>query len=262
MESSALPLARGSVDVTPLSPGGAAWSPRMHVSSAQTMQGRDQQEALLMRRVSSYQGGNYFGQNRSLLPRQDSRGGRGFGAITRKKSVRHSYGSGGNSMPFTANDSFFAVTSRALTGTESGQSEPLHKRVQSGVVTALVNLTSGVIAFLLSSTLAVSCASVVVGHGTPLATVIADFIDMNLLGTAVLCVVLAWKSRAPWTLGSIDVFVYVARAFFASRVSSSVLTFCATLLMCFAAHPSCSPWRTRSRTTSTETSNTRYPRRS
>jgi hypothetical protein len=51
---------------------------------------------------------------------------------------------------------------------------------------------------------------VVVGHGTHLAPFIAHFIDMNFLGTAVLCVVLAWKSRAPWTLGAIDVFVYVS----------------------------------------------------
>jgi hypothetical protein len=209
MESSALPLARGSVDMAPLSPGGAVWSPRLHVNSAQAMPSRDQQQALLMRRVSSYQGGNFFAQDRSLLPRQDSRGGRGLAAIGRKKSARHSYGSGGNSAPRAASSSFFAVTARALAGDESERGEPLHKRVQNGVTTVMVNFTSGVIAFLLSSTLAVSCASVIVGHGTPLSSVIADFIDMNLLGTAVLCVVLAWKSRAPWTLGSIDVFVYV-----------------------------------------------------
>lgn len=209
MESSALPLARGSVDMAPLSPGGAAWSPRLHVSSAGAMPSRDQQQALLMRRVSSYQGGNLFDQSRSLLPRQDSRGGRGLTPIGRKKSARHSYGSGGDTAPRATRSSFFAVTARALAGDESERGEPLHKRVQNGLTTVMVNFTSGVIAFLLSSTLAVSCASVIVGHGTPLASVIADFIDMNLLGTAVLCVVLAWKSQAPWTLGSIDVFVYV-----------------------------------------------------
>ncbi|OWZ08017.1 Sulfate Permease [Phytophthora megakarya] len=83
----------------------------------------------------------------------------------------------------------------------------------------LVNGTSGVIAFLLSSTLAVSCASVIVGHGTPLATVIARFIDMNLLGTAVLSIVLAWQSCAPWTLGAIDVFVAPIMAEMADKIS-------------------------------------------
>lgn len=73
----------------------------------------------------------------------------------------------------------------------------------------LVNITSGVVAFLLSSTLAVSCASVIVGHGTPMDQYIAHFIDMNFLGTAILCLVLAFKSSAPWSLGAIDVFVYV-----------------------------------------------------
>jgi hypothetical protein len=70
-----------------------------------------------------------------------------------------------------------------------------------------VNFTSGLIAFLLSSTIAVSCASVVVGHGTPLSQYSSNFIDMNFLGSAVLSIGLAWKSYAPWTLGAIDVFV-------------------------------------------------------
>jgi hypothetical protein len=71
----------------------------------------------------------------------------------------------------------------------------------------LVNLASGLMAFLLSSTLAVSCAAVIVGHGTPLSSVVANFIDMNILGTSILSIVLAWRSRAPWSLGQVDVFV-------------------------------------------------------
>ncbi|KAJ0404803.1 hypothetical protein P43SY_003479 [Pythium insidiosum] len=92
-------------------------------------------------------------------------------------------------------------------------------RVQAQVLEVLVNLTSGVIAFLLSSTLAVSCASVIVGHGTPLSLYIAHFIDMNFLGTAVLSVVLAWQSCAPWTLGAIDVFVVPVMATIAGKIT-------------------------------------------
>ncbi|GLD92204.1 hypothetical protein PINS_up000737 [Pythium insidiosum] len=92
-------------------------------------------------------------------------------------------------------------------------------RVQTQVLEVLVNLTSGVIAFLLSSTLAVSCASVIVGHGTPLSLYIAHFIDMNFLGTAVLSVVLAWQSCAPWTLGAIDVFVVPVMATIAGKIT-------------------------------------------
>ncbi|KAI9906666.1 hypothetical protein PsorP6_003062 [Peronosclerospora sorghi] len=88
------------------------------------------------------------------------------------------------------------------------------------VLPIVVNGTSGLIAFLLSSTLAVSCASVFVGHGTPLAPVLARFIDINLLGTAILSIVLAWQSRAPWTLGSIDVFVAPILSDMAEKISS------------------------------------------
>ncbi|CAH0482466.1 unnamed protein product [Peronospora belbahrii] len=87
------------------------------------------------------------------------------------------------------------------------------------VLEIIVNGTSGIIAFLLSSTLAVSCASVLVGHGTPLSSVIARFIDMNLLGTAILSIVLAWQSQAPYTLGSIDVFVAPVMAEMADKIS-------------------------------------------
>ncbi|CAI5721827.1 unnamed protein product [Hyaloperonospora brassicae] len=105
-------------------------------------------------------------------------------------------------------------------GPVEAPSAPAVPRCRALALEVLVNGTSGVIAFLLSSTLAVSCASVVVGHGTPLASVIAPFIDMNLLGTAVLSVVLAWQSRAPYTLGSIDVFVAPVMADMADKIST------------------------------------------
>jgi len=73
--------------------------------------------------------------------------------------------------------------------------------------TIAINFASGFIAFLLSATIAVSCASVVVGHGTPLSHYVSQVIDMNFLGTSIVCIILAFKSTAPWTLGSIDVFV-------------------------------------------------------
>lgn len=114
--------------------------------------------------------------------------------------------------------SFFDEKQRLLASANTSQSNG--KQVRHGktwsvfwnkgkqwILSLLVNFTSGVIAFLLSATLAVSCASVVVGHNTLLSTCLAHFIDINLLSTAVFCTVLAWKSQAPWTLGSIDVFV-------------------------------------------------------
>ncbi|TMW65570.1 hypothetical protein Poli38472_008212 [Pythium oligandrum] len=101
--------------------------------------------------------------------------------------------------------------------TSAEESSVEHWRAK--ILEVLVNLTSGVIAFLLSSTLAVSCASVIVGHGSPLAPHIAHFIDMNFLGTAVLSVVLAWQSQAPWTLGAIDVFVVPVMGTMADRIT-------------------------------------------
>lgn len=201
MEPTALPLARGALEVAALSPGPAGGGSWAHASSALAMsQARDaqQEQALLMRRVSSYQG-SYFPQA------QGARGPATYGGLAIKRTPRHSYGAGGK-LPAQASGSFFPVSSRAP---ELEPVEAPADRAKRIALTAMVNFTSGVIAFLLSSTLAVSCASVIVGHGTPLATVIADFIDMNLLGTAVLCVVLAWFSQAPWTLGAMDVFVYV-----------------------------------------------------
>jgi hypothetical protein len=71
----------------------------------------------------------------------------------------------------------------------------------------LVDCIAGVIAFLLSSTIAISCATVITGHGSPLSAYVSNLIDMNFLGTAVLCLFLAWKSSSPWVLGTTDVFV-------------------------------------------------------
>ena len=73
----------------------------------------------------------------------------------------------------------------------------------------VLTCTAGFVSFLLSSTIAVSCASVVVGHGTPLSIHVSHLIDMNFLGSAILCFFLAAQSTAPHALGAIDVFVYV-----------------------------------------------------
>lgn len=197
MEATALPLVRGA-EVDPLSPVATGAMRRPHLNSAMNLSPRPEHEneaAYLLRRVSSYQDG--------YTPREGNKGRPGYG---RQKS-RLSYGA----RPFSTDDSFLSVTTTSYQlDSPKRHREPSSERIKRAVMTTMVNLTSGVIAFLLSSTLAVSCASVVVGHGTPLATVIADFIDQNLLGTAVMCVVLAWQSQAPWTLGAIDVFVYVS----------------------------------------------------
>ncbi|EGZ19673.1 hypothetical protein PHYSODRAFT_495964 [Phytophthora sojae] len=165
METDALPLERGGVEMAPiLTPPPAP----PHASSDSSFHSPAPQKQQLMRRVRSVQDAAKHG----LL----------LGAQGRSRSRPGEYGA-------------------AL------------------LLEVLVNGTSGVIAFLLSSTLAVSCASVLVGHGTPLASVIAHFIDMNLLGTAVLSVVLAWQSCAPWTLGAIDVFVAPVMAEMAQKIS-------------------------------------------
>lgn len=209
MEPISLPLERGGAlelsdgDSTPL------WRRNTihrhhHASSAQSLSPRSMsKQQQLMRRVSSYQDAARGGQLKT-------------------------YGAGGGGLLSGLQDSYDAAasereslgeSSRLLFREESSRRRLLLQQsdlslandgrtsLKEKILEALVNLTSGVIAFLLSSTLTVSCASVIVGHGTPLATVIAHFIDMNLLGTAVLSLVLAWQSQAPWTLGAIDVFV-------------------------------------------------------
>ncbi|EEY56793.1 Sulfate Permease (SulP) Family [Phytophthora infestans T30-4] len=167
METDALPLERGGVEMTTLlQPAG---SPPVHAVSQENLT-PTHQKMQLMRRVRSVQDAAKHGLLLSSQSRSTSRPGQ-YGAV------------------------------------------------KSLLLDVVVNGTSGVIAFLLSSTLAVSCASVVVGHGTPLATVIAHFIDINLLGTAILSVVLAWQSCAPWTLGAIDVFVAPVMAEMAEKIS-------------------------------------------
>ncbi|RLN15139.1 hypothetical protein BBJ28_00006534 [Nothophytophthora sp. Chile5] len=206
METDALPLERGGVEMTPLLQRvGVPLMPPPHASSAQSLSPWQQKQQNLMRRVRSVQDAASHG----LL----------LGAQGRSRSRPGEYGaaSDGSHITFTIHDSFGGAARGPRT--EQHRSQQRLARLKTLTLEVLVNGTSGVIAFLLSSTLAVSCASVLVGHGTPLSTVIAHFIDMNLLGTAVLCIVLAWQSRAPWTLGSIDVFVAPIMASMAEKIS-------------------------------------------
>ncbi|KAE8894679.1 hypothetical protein PF005_g8369 [Phytophthora fragariae] len=193
METDALPLERGGVEMALILTPPAAPPHTSSESSFTTPPGKQQ----LMRRVRSVQDAAKHG----LL----------LGAQGRSRSRPGQYGAVNGSLHST--QITFSVASSAQSPA------PDHRRLQTHLVEVLVNGTSGVIAFLLSSTLAVSCASVVVGHGTPLASVIAHFIDMNLLGTAVLSIVLAWQSCAPWTLGAIDVFVAPVMAEMAQKIS-------------------------------------------
>ncbi|KAF4046350.1 Sulfate permease family [Phytophthora infestans] len=199
METDALPLERGGVEMTTLlQPAG---SPPVHAVSQENLT-PTHQKMQLMRRVRSVQDAAKHGLLLSSQSRSTSRPGQ-YGAVTNPHSSQ---------LTFSVHDSF---SSRDPLATP--QLSPW--KVKSLLLDVVVNGTSGVIAFLLSSTLAVSCASVVVGHGTPLATVIAHFIDINLLGTAILSVVLAWQSCAPWTLGAIDVFVAPVMAEMAEKIS-------------------------------------------
>ncbi len=73
----------------------------------------------------------------------------------------------------------------------------------------MTDCAGGVLIFLMTSTTAVSCASVITGHSKPLTDYVSDFISMNFLGTAILCIVLAGFSSTPWIVGSMDAFMYV-----------------------------------------------------
>ncbi|KAF1332812.1 Sulfate permease, partial [Globisporangium splendens] len=220
MEPISLPLDRGGIlemelpDVTSSPLWRRNTIRRHHANSAQSLSPRTvtrQQQLQLMRRVSSYQD--------AVNPLLQ------FGA-------KRNYGDRLSQLQDAANESRSSVgeSSRLLFQEESSRLRLLQQASSMGlddggpscketILEILVNLTSGVIAFLLSSTLTVSCASVIVGHGTPLATVIAHFIDMNLLGTAILSLVLAWQSQAPWTLGAIDVFVAPIMASMADKIT-------------------------------------------
>jgi SulP family sulfate permease len=198
METDALPLERGGVEMTPLLAPAAA---PPHAVSQESLT-PSHQKAQLMRRVRSVQDAAKHGLLLGSQGRTRSRPGQ-YGAVNATQ------------ITFSTSDSFTSRAGPSL-ATRKTLDTP---RLKALCLEILVNGTSGVIAFLLSSTLAVSCASVLVGHGTPLASVIARFIDMNLLGTAVLSVVLAWQSCAPWTLGSIDVFVAPIMAEMAQKIS-------------------------------------------
>ncbi|CEG36581.1 cyclic nucleotide-binding protein [Plasmopara halstedii] len=203
METDALPLERGGVEMTQLLQPAA--SPPIHAVSHENLTPSHETENLL-RRVRSVQDAAKHGLLLGYQNRSRSRPGP-YGAMSVPRTGQYT-----SEITFTLQDSF---RSRGPLLT----SELDVRRFKTILVDIVVNGTSGVIAFLLSSTLAVSCASVLVGHGTPLSTVIAHFIDINLLGTAVLSVILAWQSCAPWTLGAIDVFVAPVMADMAERIS-------------------------------------------
>ncbi|KAL4157109.1 hypothetical protein PRNP1_006134 [Phytophthora ramorum] len=208
METDALPLERGGVEMTPALPPATLRPP--HAVSEESLTPTHQKQQL-MRRVRSVQDAAKHGLLLGAQGRSKSRPGQ-YGAVNGPLNSRNS-----TQITFSVLDSF---SSRAG-GTQMDNSPKIDsRRMKALLLEVLVNGTSGVIAFLLSSTLAVSCASVLVGHGTPLSSVIAHFIDMNLLGTAVLSIVLAWQSCAPWTLGSIDVFVAPIMAEMAEKISN------------------------------------------
>ncbi|KAG1691603.1 hypothetical protein DVH05_026766 [Phytophthora capsici] len=204
METDALPLDRGNVEMMPLLQPTA--SPPVHAVSEENLTPSHQKQQL-MRRVRSVQDAAKAGLLLGAQGRSRSRPNE-YGAVNGPFGGRNS-----SQITFSVHDSF---NSRSGSGSHPKFDT---QQLKAKLLEVLVNLTSGVIAFLLSSTLAVSCASVLVGHGTPLATVIARFIDMNLLGTAMLSIVLAWQSCAPWTLGAIDVFVAPVMAEMAEKIS-------------------------------------------
>ncbi|KAL3665595.1 hypothetical protein V7S43_009629 [Phytophthora oleae] len=205
METDALPLERGGVEMTPLLQPAAP--PPVHAVSEENLTPTHQKQQL-MRRVRSVQDAAKHGLLLGAQGRSRSRPGE-YGAVNGPLGGRNS-----SQITFSVQDNFNSRSENGPTPEFDAQ------QLKAKFLEALVNGTSGVIAFLLSSTLAVSCASVLVGHGTPLASVIAHFIDMNLLGTAVLSIVLAWQSCAPWTLGSIDVFVAPIMAEMAEKISN------------------------------------------
>ncbi|RHY41960.1 hypothetical protein DYB34_012426 [Aphanomyces astaci] len=92
-------------------------------------------------------------------------------------------------------------------------------RVVNDVV---VNCLSGVIAFMLTSTIAVSTASVLVGTGTPLSAYVANAIDMHLLGTALMCFVPILAEMAQRISGKLhhDMVTVVPTVLVAAAMSS------------------------------------------
>ncbi|KAL4172675.1 hypothetical protein KRP22_007838 [Phytophthora ramorum] len=192
METDALPLERGGVEMTPALPPAAL--PPPHAVSEESLTPTHQKQQL-MRRVRSVQDAAKHGLLLGAQGRSKSRPGQ-YGAVNGPLNSRNS-----TQITFSVLDSF---SSRAG-GTQMDNSPKIDsRRMKALLLEVLVNGTSGVIAFLLSSTLAVSCASVLVGHGTPLSSVIAHFIDMNLLGTAVLSIVLAWQAISNHLHGDLE----------------------------------------------------------
>ncbi|ETW06914.1 hypothetical protein H310_03029 [Aphanomyces invadans] len=98
-------------------------------------------------------------------------------------------------------------------------SSPSWSRVVNGVG---VNCLSGGIAFMLTSTIAVSTASVLVGTATPLSAYVANAIDMHLLGTAIMCLFLSWQSTVPYAMGAIDASIVPILAEMAQQISTTL----------------------------------------
>ncbi|KAH9109351.1 hypothetical protein LEN26_001587 [Aphanomyces euteiches] len=98
--------------------------------------------------------------------------------------------------------------------------EETTKPTCSGYVNEVgINCLSGVIAFMLTSTIAVSTANVLVGTSGPLSAYVANAIDMHLLGTALMCVFLSWRSSVPYAMGAIDASVVPILAGMAQSIS-------------------------------------------
>uniref|UniRef100_M4BTM0 STAS domain-containing protein n=1 Tax=Hyaloperonospora arabidopsidis (strain Emoy2) TaxID=559515 RepID=M4BTM0_HYAAE len=218
METDALPLDRGNVEMTPiLSHQRSPLAPPPHVLSDASLAPNNSDSKLrLTRRRHSVQGSASHNRSR-LTPER-------FLAYGTHEPISSDLMNSAEKKVLFSDPQMTDRRHPFCTHSNNDNNSPSSvvvkaPRFRAIILEILVNGTSGVIAFLLSSTLAVSCASVVVGHGTPLSSVIAPFIDMNLLGTAVLSVVLAWQSRAPWTLGSIDVFVAPVMAEMADKIS-------------------------------------------
>ncbi|OQR94830.1 Sulfate Permease (SulP) Family [Achlya hypogyna] len=107
-------------------------------------------------------------------------------------------------------------------GTLSPRAESPSARDRSRLYDAALNVLAGAVVFLLSSTMAVSCASVVVGRDPALGAYLANVIDMNLLGTAIMGLFMCWRSHAPWAMAAIDVSVVPVLADMAHHITKEL----------------------------------------
>ncbi|KAF0699651.1 Aste57867_9796 [Aphanomyces stellatus] len=98
------------------------------------------------------------------------------------------------------------LPSSPIGGLADTTAPPLSPRAPSCPSHFFATGVSGVVGFLLSSTLAVSCATVIAGTVSPLQHGLAALIDMHLLGTTLVSVVLVFASQAPYAVGAVDIF--------------------------------------------------------